>query len=147
MKTPPCAPPLPHRPPSPDLLAQTAAALGLAGHQIIAAQLLGHDPVGLGLLLDSAQTVLQLSPDPLKLQNLGLNIGVTGMESAPSAPVLIARSNREARAFGPRSTEPATRATRLEVRTFSAAQGQEEEPANSSFHTRLTQWLIADGHL
>ena len=54
-----CAPPLRRSEPSPALLAQVAAALGLEVHQIIAAQLLDNGPLWLGLLLDSPQTAMR----------------------------------------------------------------------------------------
>ena len=51
------------------------------------------------LLLDSAQTVLQLTPNQLELKNLGQKVGVVAVDFEPPAAPLIARSNREARAF------------------------------------------------
>lgn len=54
------APPLQCSKPSPALVPLVASALGLRPHQIQAAQLLDNGPVWLGLLLDSADTVLGL---------------------------------------------------------------------------------------
>ncbi|MDO9195088.1 PhzF family phenazine biosynthesis protein [Rhodoferax sp.] len=142
------APPLKRSNPSPALLAKVAAALGLKAHQIVAAQLLDNGPVWLGLLLDSPQTVLQLAPNHLELKNLRQKVGVAGMEPAQPATTLIARSNREARAFGPRAIEPAAPsvgATELEVRAFAAPVGINEDPVTGSFNASLAQWLIADG--
>ena len=93
------APPLKRTAPSPALLAQIAKALGLKAPQIKTAQMLDNGTVWLGLLLDSPQTVLELTPNFLELKNLGHKVGVVGVESAPAATGLIARSNREARAF------------------------------------------------
>lgn len=143
------APPLQRSSPSPALLAQVAAALGLKAHQIVAAQLLDNGPVWLGLLLDSPQTVLQLAPNHLELRNLGQKVGVASVEPAQTATTLIARSNREARAFGPRSPEPAAASSDapvVEVRAFVAPVGINEDPVTGSFNASLAQWLIADGH-
>lgn len=140
------APSLQRSNPSPALLAKVAAALGLQSRQIIAAQLLDNGPVWLGLLLDSEDTVLQLEPDHKALKNLGQKVGVAAVESVPAAPNLIARSNREARAFGARAaTEPADPV--LEVRAFAAPIGVDEDPVTGSLNASLAQWLIADGHL
>ena len=145
-----CAPPLRRSEPSPALLAQVAAALGLEADQIIAAQLLDNGPLWLGLLLDSQQTVLQLTPNHLTLKDLRQKVGVAAVDSAPTATTLISRSNREARAFGPRSAKPvvaASDATGLEVRAFAAPIGIDEDPVTGSLNASLAQWLMADGHL
>ena len=107
------APSLKRSNPSPKLLAQVAAALGLKPAHIIAAQHLDNGPQWLGLLLDSPHTVLQVQPDHAALKDLGQKVGVAGVEPAPAAPTLIARGNREARAFGARSAnaEPANTAS------------------------------------
>ena len=143
------APALQRRDPSPSHLAQVAAALGLQARHIVAAQLLDNGPVWLGLLLDSADTVLQLRPDHLALKNLGSKVGVASMEYALAAPTLIARSNREARAFGGRSaTAPAaTDDGTLQVRAFAAPMGVAEDPVTGSLNASLAQWLIAEGHV
>ncbi len=143
-----CAPALTRSDPSPALLAQVAAALGLKTDQIVAAQMLDNGPVWLGLLLDRPQTVLQLSPDHLALKNLGQKVGVASVGYAQPATTLIARSNREARAFGPRSADAAAAsgdATAVEVRAFAAPIGVNEDPVTGSFNASLAQWLIADG--
>jgi PhzF family phenazine biosynthesis protein len=143
------APPLKRSTPSPELLTQVAQALGLAPQQIIAAQLLDNGPAWFSLLLDSADTVLQLTPDHAELRKLGQKVGVAAVEQAEAAASLIARSNREARAFGARS--PANRgaqaAPELEVRAFAAAVGVNEDPVTGSLNASLAQWLIADGHM
>jgi PhzF family phenazine biosynthesis protein len=144
------APALRRSTPSPALLAQVAAALGLQTAQIVAAQLLDNGPTWLGLLLDSQQTVLQVAPDFLALKGLvsGIGVGIASVEAAQPAPALIARSNREARAFGahaadkPSSTEAAPE---LEVRCFADDLGVSEDPVTGSFNASLAQWLIADG--
>jgi len=142
------APPLQRSAPSPAVLAQVAAALGLKAQHILAAQLLDNGPVWLGLLLDSADTVLQLQPDHAALKKHGLKVGVVGAHPAQTAPVLIARANREARAFaGSTPTGPAEAATAdFEVRGFAAPIGIEEDPVTGSLNASLAQWLIAEGH-
>ena len=142
------APPLQRSAPSPAVLAQVAAALGLKAQHILAAQLLDNGPVWLGLLLDSADTVLQLQPDHAVLKKHGLKVGVVGAHPAQTAPVLIARANREARAFsGSTHPSPAEAATAdFEVRGFAAPIGIEEDPVTGSLNASLAQWLIAEGH-
>jgi PhzF family phenazine biosynthesis protein len=161
------APPLKRSAPSPALLAQVAGALGLKPSQIIAAQMLDNGPVWLGLLLDSPQTVRQLTPNHAELKNFRLKVGVASMYRTSSATGLIARSNREARAFGARAGGPQsakagapvgtdtdqhaqdaadTTAPELEVRAFAAPIGVNEDPVTGSLNASLAQWLIAEGH-
>ncbi|MBC7618152.1 MAG: PhzF family phenazine biosynthesis protein [Candidatus Saccharibacteria bacterium] len=146
------APPLKRSNPSPTLLAQVAAALGLKPQQIIAAQHLDNGPQWLGILVDSVHTVLQVQPDHNALKDLGQKVGLVAVDSAGAAPVLIARSSREARAFaGTSGTSPtpldtdAEQAT-LEVRGFAAPLGINEDPVTGSLNASLAQWLIADGY-
>jgi PhzF family phenazine biosynthesis protein len=143
------APPLTRSTPSPELLAQITQALGLQPQQVIAAQILDNGPAWFSLLLDSTETVLQLNPDHGQLKNLGQKVGVASVELAEPATNLIARSNREARAFGARSSvnPSAQAAPELEVRAFAAAVGIIEDPVTGSLNASLAQWLIADGHL
>ena len=137
------APPVKRIAPSPTLLAKVAAALGLKAQQIVTAQLLDNGPAWLGLLLADADTVLTLKPDHRALRELGQKVGVAGLPSSATSPVLIARSNREARAFARTEEAPAD----IEVRAFAAPVGIEEDPVTGSFNASLAQWLIADGHL
>ena len=137
------APPVRRIAPSPTLLAKVAAALGLKAQQIVTAQLLDNGPAWLGLLLADADTVLTLKPDHRALRELGQKVGVAGLPSSTAAPVLIARSNREARAFARTEEAPAD----IEVRAFAAPVGIEEDPVTGSFNASLAQWLIADGYL
>jgi PhzF family phenazine biosynthesis protein len=143
------APALQRSVPDPILLAQVTQALGLQPHQIMAAQVLNNGPTWLGLLLDNAETVLQLNPDHQQLKNLGQKVGVAALEQEHPASNLIARSNREARAFGPRSTrQPLTDTPpEIEVRAFAAALGVNEDPVTGSLNASLAQWLIAEGHM
>ncbi|WP_137896485.1 PhzF family phenazine biosynthesis protein [Ramlibacter sp. 2FC] len=139
------APPLRRSAPGPALLAQVAAALGLKAERLVAAQLLDNGPSWLGLLLDSPQTVLSLEPDHLELKRLGQKVGVAALEPAEPASPLIARANREARAFGARTQAPPS-LPGLEVRAFAAPIGVPEDPVTGSLNASLGQWLIAEGH-
>jgi PhzF family phenazine biosynthesis protein len=141
------APPLKRSAPSPVVLAQVAAALGLKAQHIVAAQLLDNGPVFLGLLLDSADTVLRVEPDHPALKKLDAKVGLIGAHAVQGAPVLIARNNREARAFAG-STHAATEepAADFEVRGFVAPSGVNEDPVTGSLNASLAQWLMAEGH-
>ena len=158
------APVLKRSAPSPVLLAQVAGALGLKASQIIAAQLLDNGPVWLGLLLDDPQTVLQLAPNHAELKSLEQKVGVASVQNTLLDTNLIARSNREAQAFGARAGrsqagaskggDTANKATDgsgtdmpgLEVRAFAAPIGVNEDPVTGSLNASLAQWLIAEGH-
>ncbi|WP_395056803.1 PhzF family phenazine biosynthesis protein [Polaromonas sp.] len=140
------APPVKRSAPSPAVLAQVAAALGLKAQHIIAAQVLDNGPVWLGLLLDSADTVLQLEADHLALKKYGLKVGVAGAHAAQTAPVLIARSSREARAFAPSEHSAPADTVDFEVRAFAAPIGINEDPVTGSLNASLAQWLMAEGH-
>jgi PhzF family phenazine biosynthesis protein len=70
------------------------------------------------------------------------------MDTAPAAPDLIVRSNREARAFGARSVDAGHAqddTPSVEVRFFAPDIGVLEDPVTGSFNASLAQWLIADG--
>lgn len=143
------APPLKRSAPDPALLAQVSHALGLQSHQIIAAQLLDNGPVWLALLLDNAQTLQALTPDHGALKVLGQKVGVVHVQTKPVMAALITRSNREARAFGPRSSMSEVSSEdqpEVEVRAFAAPVGVQEDPVTGSLNASLAQWLIADGH-
>ena len=118
------APPLQCSKPSPALVPLVASALGLRPHQIQAAQLLDNGPVWLGLLLDSADTVLGLTPDHARLKDLGQDVGV--IHIAPDA--------------GADPERPGT-----VVRAFAAPMGNPEDPVTGSLNASLAQWLIAEG--
>ena len=121
------APPLKRSGPSPALLAQVTAALGLQAQQVIASQLLDNGPAWLALLLESPQTVLGLRPDHAALKTLGLKVGV-----AAKYPAQV-------------SATPASPS--LEVRAFAAPIGIEEDPVTGSLNASLAQWLMAEGHM
>ena len=134
---------------SPVLLAQIAAALGLTARQITAAQGLNNGLVWLGLLLDSPETVLQITPDYQALGKLNVHVGVAGVYSPDDKPQLIARASREARAFGAAAPlEPAASVFKpdVEVRGFVGSTRGYEDPVTGSLNASLAQWLIADGY-
>ena len=137
------APSLMRSAPSPVLLAQVANALGINTAQITAAQLLDNGPVWLGLLLESPETTLQLLPNHQELAKLGVKVGVAGIYASPASP-LIARANREAKAFVQQKPDIAPD---LEVRAFAACMGINEDPVTGSLNASLAQWLIADGFM
>ncbi|MEO7952857.1 MAG: PhzF family phenazine biosynthesis protein, partial [Polaromonas sp.] len=118
--------------------------------QIVATQLLDNGPVWLGLLLDSVEAVLALTPDHPALAKLDAKVGVAALyPQGPrdEAPALIGRANREALAFGFDSHEAIAEASDLEVRAFAASIGVDEDPVTGSLNASLAQWLIADGHM
>jgi PhzF family phenazine biosynthesis protein len=112
----------------------------------LASELLDNGPVWLALLLDNVETVLQLAPNHLALEKLNLKVGVAALYPPRQTPPLIARANREARAFAHDAPEAITDAPDLEVRAFAAAIGINEDPVTGSLNASLAQWLIADGH-
>jgi PhzF family phenazine biosynthesis protein len=143
------APSLARTSPSPVMLAQIASALGIKSNQVTAAQLLDNGPVWLGLLLDSPETVLQLLPNHQELAKLNVKVGVAGIYPSTPSP-LIARANREAKAFAQRDSSftpdiEANWKTDLEVRAFAACLGVNEDPVTGSLNASLAQWLMADG--
>jgi PhzF family phenazine biosynthesis protein len=137
--------------PEPALLDAVAGALGLHAQQILAAQLLDNGPVFLGLLLDSPETVLQLTPDHAALVRLNIKVGVAGIyaDYSADAPPLIGRINREAAAFARSGAQAqaADETPQLEVRGFCAATGINEDPVTGSLNASLAQWLIGEGRL
>jgi PhzF family phenazine biosynthesis protein len=129
-------------------LAQAAGALGISSQQIIAAQFLDNGAQWLGLLLDSTDTVLQITPNYITLKNLGLDVGVAGVYVALPATQLIAKSSREARAFAAQAASFEAHAEAetadIEVRAFMQSC---EDPVTGSLNASLAQWLIEDGYL
>jgi predicted PhzF superfamily epimerase YddE/YHI9 len=121
-----------------------------------------NGPRYFGLLLDSAQTVLELAPDfaavkAVLAQGGCSGVGVAAVEAAEPTSGLILHSNREARAFGGKagptdgagSGAPALGADEepsVEVRMFVSDAVVAEDPITGSFNASLAQWLIADGH-
>jgi len=139
------APPLTRSQPDAALVNQVAAALGLDAGNILASQWLDNGPLWLGLLIDSAEMLLALEPNHLELKRLGTKVGLAHIDKAPSATNLVARSNREARAFGARTPALDDSDTQVQVRAFAAAVGVNEDPVTGSLNASLAQWLMAEG--
>ena len=134
------APALRRHDPETEKLAAVRDALGLAAEEVLAAQDLHNGPHWLGLLLPDVDTVLALEPDHAALKQLGIKVGVAARRA--TAPGLIRRASREARAFVNHSDS-----TDLEVRAFAAPVGIAEDPVTGSLNASLAQWLIEDGHM
>ena len=117
------APPSVRSAPAPEVLAQVVQALGLTSAQVQRAQLLDNGPVWLGLLLDSADTVLGLRPDHARLKDLGQDVGVIHV--------------------GPTASDTAQPG--VVVRAFAAPMGNPEDPVTGTLNASLAEWLIADG--
>ena len=116
------APALKRSAPSVALLARVTKGLGLTAEQIIAAQLLDNGTAWLGLLLQSPETVLGLTPVFSDLKETGHKVGVVAMKvSGADTPG-------------------------AEVRGFAPHLGVNEDPVTGSLNASLAQWLIADGH-
>jgi len=113
------APPLRRSAAEPALLAEVLAALGVEPMQVRAAQWLDNGPQWLGLLLDSAASVLALEPDHAALKSLP-KVGVIGPHLTGSDCA-------------------------FEVRGFAASVGVAEDPVTGSLNASLAQWLITDG--
>jgi PhzF family phenazine biosynthesis protein len=138
-----------------DLLPALLSALGLQAGQLVASQHLVNGPRYFALLLDSAHSVLELTPDFAAVKAvLALGgcsgVGVAAVEPAAPNYALIARSNREARAFGGKASASGALAVdadpSVEVRMFVSDLVVAEDPITGSFNASLAQWLIADGH-
>ncbi len=117
------APPLTRSTPSPALVPLIASALGLRPAQIVRSERLDNGTVWLGLLLDSASTVLGLKPDHARLKDLGQHVGV----------VHVGAQADDAHVPG------------VVVRAFAAPMGNAEDPVTGSLNASLAQWLIAEG--
>jgi PhzF family phenazine biosynthesis protein len=140
------APALKSYAPSAEQLAQVTAALGLTAHNILAAQWLDNGPIWLGLLLDSADSVIHLEADHATLKKLGFKVGVIAAHEVQAGSALIGRSNREARAFSGSTKTFSPDPADFEVRAFAAPVGIDEDPVTGSLNASLAQWLMAEGH-
>ena len=114
------APPLVRTTPDAALVARVLAALGADASTLREAQWLDNGPQWLGLLFDSAATVLALDPDPARLKPLA-QVGAVGPHRAGSSDCAF------------------------EVRAFAPSIGIDEDPVTGSLNAGLGQWLIGDG--
>ena len=152
------APALRRRDAEPGLVRALAEALGLPLARVVASQHLNNGPSHFGLLIDSQPLLLELTPDPAKLLAAMQGAGITGVGVAAvqrevgTSSGLIARSNREARAFAGSASMASTAHGAqdnpgVEVRFFfDHGKGIGEDPVTGSFNASLAQWLIAEGH-
>jgi PhzF family phenazine biosynthesis protein len=113
------APPLERTEVSDEEREAVSAALGLGPGQLVAAQWLKNGPRWLGLLLDSAATVLSLEPDGAALKRFG-EIGLVGPHVAGGE-------------------------CDFEVRGFVAKPSFFEDPVTGSLNAGLAEWLIGAG--
>jgi len=141
------APPLQRSAPTPALLQQVVAALGLEARHLVCAQLLNNGPTWLGLLIDSAEVLLGLTPNHQELKRLGQMVGVAHVQQALPAIEKLSISNPERRAGEPPHPrlEHTGGAPQVQLRAFAAAVGVNEDPVCGSLNASLAQWLIADG--
>ncbi|MGY4831325.1 PhzF family phenazine biosynthesis protein [Sphaerotilaceae bacterium SBD11-9] len=100
-------------------LAAALASLGLRREQLRASQWMRIGPRWLGLLLDSAESVLAVRPDHATLKSLA-DVGLVG----PHAP----------------GSE-----CQFELRAFAPADGIAEDPVTGSLNAGVAQWLIGAG--
>ncbi|MDJ0357151.1 PhzF family phenazine biosynthesis protein [Paenarthrobacter sp. PH39-S1] len=113
------APPLTRSgPPDEATMGALAAGLGLAAAELLDVSWLINGPEWIGVLLGSAQQVLDVRPDYGALD--GLKVGIIGPHTARSE-------------------------TYFEVRTFIANDAVTEDPATGSFNAGAAQWLIGSG--
>lgn len=140
-----------------DMMKPLLKALGLEATHVMDSQVLNNGPEWWTFLLDSVETVQGLTPDHLALKQLGVKVGVAALTSSTegNASLLIARSNRESRAFAGRHAKSALEqrsagsplSTDLEVRAFAAATGISEDPVTGSLNASLGQWLIKSSRM
>jgi PhzF family phenazine biosynthesis protein len=108
---------------SPALVPLVAGAIGLRPQQIVATQMLDNGPVWLALLVDSAETVLRVTPDHARLKDLGQDVGIVHVNAQAAD----------------------TARPGVVVRAFAAPMGNPEDPVTGSLNASLAQWLIAEG--
>ena len=113
------APPLARKDVADDDLDAVLLALGIGRERLVAAQWLKNGPNWLGLLLDSAATVLALEPDAVRMQRFA-EVGVVGAH--------------------PPGSECA-----FEVRGFVCHPTLYEDPVTGSLNAGLAEWLIGAG--
>lgn len=104
-----------------DTLAAVTAILGIEREKVVDAEWLDNGPGWVGLLLDSAHTVLELRPDASAHPGRW-DIGVIGPHRAE------AQTRFELRAFFTEGTEPLR-----------------EDPVTGSLNAAAAQWLLASG--
>ena len=146
------APALTRSQPTPGTVASLAAALRLDPAQVLAAQYLTNGPRHFGLLINSAEAVRQVAPEPEALRTAMeaasiSGIGLAAVDDPETDNELIKRSNREARAFADHAGTSVDAAQKQLIVRFFFNSGVTvlEDPVTGSFNASLAQWLIADG--
>ena len=99
-----------------------ATALGIDAGLVRDAAVLDNGPHWTTVLLDSAETVLGLHPDPSALAAVADEVGVVGPH-APGGPAAV------------------------EVRAFAPGLGITEDPATGSLNASIAAWLVGAGVL
>ena len=112
------APPLARETVDAETLARALRALGLDASRVRAASWLDNGTRWIGLMLDSANTVLAIRPDHAALKTLA-KVGVIGPHPDGDAD--------------------------FEVRAFAAANDIPEDPVTGGLNASLAQWLIGAG--
>ena len=110
-------------PVSDDDLAAVVGPLGLEARQLVAVEWIDNGPGWIGLVVDSAETVLSLRPD---FAHLGHDVGVIGPYADTGAEQVGAA---------------------YEVRAFCPALTITEDPVTGSLNAGFARWLIRTGQL
>lgn len=113
------APPLTAEPVDASEVDAALAALGLSRDRLVASQWLRNGPRWLGLLLDSAATVLAIEADAERMKRFA-EVGVIG-------------------------AQPAGHDCLFEVRAFVGQPALYEDPVTGSLNAGFAQWLIGSG--
>lgn len=102
--------------------------LGITRNDILAHSWCDNGPRWRGILLDSAEKVLSLSPNPALLEDL--DVGVIGPRGKVGviAPCSAGEDNFD-----------------FEVRAFCPLDGPFEDPVTGSLNAAMAQWLISSG--
>lgn len=109
----------------PARLDRVTKALGLRVSQILDHQIIDNGPGWIGLLLDNAQSVLAIEPDPVALAPY--KVGVIGAYQATD------------------KTDTLKMDAAFEVRAFAPAGGILEDPVTGSLNAGLASWMVAEG--
>ncbi|MGB5934431.1 MAG: PhzF family phenazine biosynthesis protein [Ornithinimicrobium sp.] len=136
------APPLTRfGPPDDGLRAAVIAALGVSAVSVVDMSWVVNGPNWLGVLLDSAQTVLAVRPDVNAFMALdGVDIGVIGPHSSGSSGEPGSTTSER-----PGSAAAGADTPDFEVRAFCPSLGVDEDPVTGSLQAGLAQWLIGSG--
>jgi len=110
--------------PTPAERARVLAALALDADAVVAMEWCDNGPGWIGVLLESAEAVLAVTPDPAEFGDLDLGL-VGPYDDVRAAEV----------------------GAHVEVRALFRALGVVEDPVTGSLNAALAQWLIGEGRL